>query len=165
MKNTLLTTAKYNLWANTALLEVMLGLGVQDIDKELVSSFSSLRQTWLHIWDAEYIWGKRLQGENPTEFPSKNSEKTVGLTQILDVSTDLVALITRCDAAFLRTKCTYTTTSGKTYSQLPAEMLQHCFNHSTFHRGQVVTLLRMLGVDSIPPTDLIRYFRIFSGQA
>ncbi|MGH9667837.1 MAG: DinB family protein, partial [Bryobacteraceae bacterium] len=36
--------------------------------------------------------------------------------------------------------------------------LQHVVNHSTQHRGQIVTLLRQLGQK--PPTlDLIAYYR------
>jgi uncharacterized damage-inducible protein DinB len=33
------------------------------------------------------------------------------------------------------------------------QMLHHVFNHATYHRGQLVTILRQLGVDKIPSTD------------
>jgi uncharacterized damage-inducible protein DinB len=35
----------------------------------------------------------------------------------------------------------------------------HCFNHSTQHRGQLITMMRTLGLDRIPATDLIVYQR------
>ena len=33
------------------------------------------------------------------------------------------------------------------------QMLQHVFNHATYHRGQLVTMLNQLGADKIPATD------------
>jgi uncharacterized damage-inducible protein DinB len=38
-------------------------------------------------------------------------------------------------------------------------MLLHVFNHSNFHRGQLVTILRQLGEEKIPQTDYIHYSR------
>ena len=39
------------------------------------------------------------------------------------------------------------------------QMLQHVVNHSTFHRGQVVTLLRQLGAAPPKTMDLIGFYR------
>jgi uncharacterized damage-inducible protein DinB len=36
------------------------------------------------------------------------------------------------------------------------ELVQHALNHSTFHRGQVVLLLRQMG-HVPPPTDYAEY--------
>jgi len=40
------------------------------------------------------------------------------------------------------------------------QMLQHVFNHATYHRGQLVTMLRQLGQDKIPDTDFYTYCRL-----
>jgi len=37
------------------------------------------------------------------------------------------------------------------------QMLQHVFNHATYHRGQLVTMLNQLGADKIPSTDFSTY--------
>jgi uncharacterized damage-inducible protein DinB len=37
-------------------------------------------------------------------------------------------------------------------------MLRHVVNHSTYHRGQVTTMLRILGA-AAPATDLILFYR------
>jgi uncharacterized damage-inducible protein DinB len=37
-------------------------------------------------------------------------------------------------------------------------MFRHFINHSSYHRGQIVTFLRQLGA-SPPSTDLILYYR------
>ncbi|HET9131583.1 MAG TPA: DinB family protein [Terriglobia bacterium] len=36
--------------------------------------------------------------------------------------------------------------------------MQHLANHSTYHRGQITTMLRQLGVTPVS-TDLIAYYR------
>jgi uncharacterized damage-inducible protein DinB len=37
-------------------------------------------------------------------------------------------------------------------------MFRHFINHSSYHRGQIVTFLRQLGTPP-PSTDLILYYR------
>ncbi|HEU5394788.1 MAG TPA: DinB family protein [Candidatus Methylomirabilis sp.] len=41
--------------------------------------------------------------------------------------------------------------------------MQHVVNHSTYHRGQVITMLRQLGAKPVA-TDLIAYYRQQAGQ-
>ncbi len=50
------------------------------------------------------------------------------------------------------------TTGGTTYRHRFADMFRHLTNHSTYHRGQVVAILRQLG-EKPPSTDLIRFYR------
>ena len=44
------------------------------------------------------------------------------------------------------------------------ETMQHLVNHSTYHRGQVTTLLRQLGVKPMS-TDMIAFYRERAVQA
>jgi uncharacterized damage-inducible protein DinB len=39
------------------------------------------------------------------------------------------------------------------------EILFHVVNHGTFHRGQMITMLRELGYTSFPSQDLIAFTR------
>ena len=52
----------------------------------------------------------------------------------------------------------YRSTRGDAFTTPLWQQLQHVVNHSSYHRGQVVTLLRQLGVDPIG-TDLIAFYR------
>ncbi|MES1222732.1 MAG: DinB family protein, partial [Bacteroidota bacterium] len=53
---------KYNLWANKRIAEVMMNTDGALLSKEIASSFPSIRKTVFHVWDAEFIWLKRLYG-------------------------------------------------------------------------------------------------------
>jgi uncharacterized damage-inducible protein DinB len=48
--------------------------------------------------------------------------------------------------------------SGGEYIHTYRQMFRHFINHSSYHRGQIVTFLRQLGVKP-PSTDLILYYR------
>jgi uncharacterized damage-inducible protein DinB len=53
----------------------------------------------------------------------------------------------------------YFTTKKEKFKQAVYQMLLHIFNHGTYHRGQIVTLLRQMEVGNIPPTDFIVWSR------
>ena len=47
----------------------------------------------------------------------------------------------------------------ESFKQPIFQMMLHVFNHGTYHRGQLVNMLRQLGVEKIPPTDFIVWSR------
>ena len=53
----------------------------------------------------------------------------------------------------------YTNTRGESYAYLLWQMMQHIPNHSTYHRGQVVTMLRQLGAEP-PATDSLVFYDV-----
>ena len=53
----------------------------------------------------------------------------------------------------------YKTTEGKPYSNVLSDMLLHLANHSSYHRGQIATLLRQSR--AVPQsTDFILFIRL-----
>ncbi|MEO6188941.1 MAG: DinB family protein, partial [Ginsengibacter sp.] len=55
--------------------------------------------------------------------------------------------------------------SRKEFFKTPVyEMLLHLFNHQTYHRGQIVTMLRQNEVTKIPATDFIAFSRSKPGN-
>ena len=51
----------------------------------------------------------------------------------------------------------YENLRGQRFEYALGHMMQHVVNHSSYHRGQVVTLLRQLG-RTPPNTDFLEYF-------
>jgi uncharacterized damage-inducible protein DinB len=54
-------------------------------------------------------------------------------------------------------------TTGGEYRHSFREMFRHVIDHSSYHRGQIITLLRQLGVQP-PNTGMIVFFRKRSPQ-
>ena len=53
----------------------------------------------------------------------------------------------------------YKTLDGKSYFNSTEEVIMHCMNHGTYHRGQIITMLRQAGFTVVGSTDFIRFCR------
>ncbi len=129
------------------------------IAMEVTSSFSSIKATLLHIWDAETIWLGRLKGESLLLWPS---DQFKGTTQemfegVLQTSTDFKDFVQEHKG--LEGTCAFKDTKGNPYEMPVESIIQHCMNHSTFHRGQLITLLRQFGEKDLLSTDFITFLR------
>jgi uncharacterized damage-inducible protein DinB len=56
----------------------------------------------------------------------------------------------------LKTRMAFQFVPGQLWEFSLAHLMQHVVNHSSYHRGQVITLLRQLG-QTPPPTDLLEF--------
>ena len=70
MKNFLVSLCAYNIWANKRILEYLHLQPADLIDRETISSYSTIRKTVYHMWDAQLIWLNRLQGISLSSWPS-----------------------------------------------------------------------------------------------
>lgn len=151
----------FNLWANQRLCEVILREGERIADREIQSSFPSIRKTLYHIWDGQGIWLARLNGESPRSWPSHdfNGNLQEAIQLFLENSNDFVRFVDKLpqDSEFSEVK--YTAMDGTLFSNTIFEVICHLMNHGTYHRGQIVTMLRIAGVATVPPLDLIRFYR------
>jgi uncharacterized damage-inducible protein DinB len=50
----------------------------------------------------------------------------------------------------------YNSTAGVPGASVLWQIVQHRVNHATYHRGQVTTMLRQMGME---PKDLIAFYR------
>jgi uncharacterized damage-inducible protein DinB len=161
MKELLQQYAAYNSWANKMLFERINKLSDEDINKEIASSFPSLYKTVQHMWRAADIWYQRLKlVENIVssadgftgsfaELCSNLAKQDQQWKEWIDGATE-----TQINHVFAYIR-------NKEQEKLPVyQMLVHLFNHATYHRGQLVTLLRQLNAEKIPATDFSAYCRL-----
>lgn len=154
--------ARYNAWANRRLAEKLMSLGDGLFDKEVPSSFPTLRNTVLHLYCAESIWLQRLQLVERPHWPFDDGELPAeGLCGAWAKASDgLTAFVDKQfnDRAFGHV-VEYIDMRRQVMKLPVFSALQHVFNHSTYHRGQIVTMLRALGETKIPQTDLVHFLR------
>ncbi len=154
----LLTYTKYNLWANQQLLGKLSSMNAALLDKEIVSSFPSLRKTIFHILDAELIWMCRLKGED-TLWPPTAHIKEPSITLLEQSGNAFIHYMEEKPGKVEKDSCSFRDSKGTEYTMRIDGIIMHVVNHSSFHRGQVITLLRQLGETEIPRTDLIVFLR------
>jgi uncharacterized damage-inducible protein DinB len=152
----------YNDWANSKLAEILSSVEPSLIDTETPSSFDTIKKTVYHVWDAQEIWFTRLKGNEITDWPSKSFTGSFeeGLKLFVESSKALHDFIASKDRDFLDKQIHYKNMKGVEYAQPVEDILFHLVNHGTFHRGQVVTMLRTLGHTNLQNTDLISYMRL-----
>ncbi len=161
MKQMLVQFATYNIWANQEMLKVILSLSPEQQHQEIVSSFSSLYKTCYHVYDAESIWWQRLKLQETIIRPSDTADATMqdvaqGWQQQSKLWLDWVS---NASEAQLSHVFAYQNTKREQFKQPVYQMLLHLFNHGTYHRGQLTTMLRQVGVTKIPSTDFVTWAR------
>jgi uncharacterized damage-inducible protein DinB len=136
-------------------------LSPEQLHNTIESSFNSVFKTILHIWDAEYIWLQRMQGNSIKDWPSKMMDKEGFSTNLfLANSANFNDFVNGVKDSFFEQNCEYTNLKGEKFITPFGTVIMHCMNHGTYHRGQLVTMFRQLGLHEIPSTDLITFERL-----
>lgn len=163
MKTILNDYTNYNYWANKKICDLLLTLDNSIIEKDMPSSFRTIKDTVYHIWGAEWIWLLRIEVNNNSLIQSPVKDFAGSFVEAVEsfhkVSGEIVKLVSDTDEKELSRNITYQNLAGKEFSNRFYEIIMHCMNHSTFHRGQIITMLRNAGVTDLFSTDLITYYR------
>lgn len=152
--------ADYGLWAGTRFVERLMHEPDEVLDRAVGGSFPTLRATLLHIRDAENTWWGRLTG-TPTSWPAVPD---TSLDTVLPMFQRFHAVVTGMDAGTLSAIRAYTDLKGREHQQPTWQMVLHCINHGTQHRGQLITQMRQLGLGEIPANDLVVYQRTLTTE-
>ena len=162
MKELLSQLARYNVWANQKVMDLILTLPEEKQVAEIPSSFNSLQKTILHMWDAESIWWQRMKLHERFVRPSDNFNGTTrdvvnGLMSQCRLWMDWVA-----NASDLTLDHVFEYRNNKKEQiKLPIyQMVTHIFHHDSYHRGQLINMLRQLGFDKLPQTDFVIWARL-----
>src|SRR5216684_951199 len=130
MKDQLLRIVRYNLWANERVSDFLNSLTVEQLDKEIISSFPSVRKTLYHIWCAQHLWLMRLHGDSPTYIPDIDFSGSFkeAKYKLLDSSEEFIEYVKLANDELLQSILTYKTTSGIEYKNTISDIIQHVVN-------------------------------------
>ena len=150
----------YTRWANERLMEATACLEVERFERDLGSSFPSIRETLAHIAESDWVWLRRWQGESPSARPDwdTSTHSTISAQWGRVMAERDGFLVTLDDAALCRVVA-YRRLDGSAHADPLWLLLLHVVNHSTYHRGQVTTMLRQMGAPTVS-TDLTLFRRV-----
>ena len=154
------TLLDYHYWARDIILDAVTELPREKFLQPVESSFKSVRDTVAHIYAADLVWYKRWMGTSTSlipydQFPDATSIRTAWK----DLETEVRQFVTNLGETGVNRTLDYKLLSGAPDTAPFWEMVVHVVNHATYHRGQVTTLLRQLGVAPPKSTDMITFFR------
>jgi uncharacterized damage-inducible protein DinB len=154
------TLVDYHYWARDRLIDALDSLTPDQMTKDLGNSFPSIRDTLCHLIGAERVWCARWKGESPQALPVVTYPDLISIRHAwTEQEQELRTLLQRFAEHGLAETVEYTAFNGQRQSQPFWQMLQHVVNHGSYHRGQVTTMLRQLGVSPAQSMDLIAFYR------
>jgi uncharacterized damage-inducible protein DinB len=154
----------YNAWANHRVLEACAALAPAQFTQPAAGSFPSIHDTLHHIMGVEWLYLERLHDRFPTELlPGEKFETVAAMAaRWREIKKGLDDIVRSPDLGDLERIVEYRNMKGKHFRYPLRALLQHVVNHSTYHRGQVTTQLRVLGAKPLS-TDLLRYYDHLAG--
>ena len=149
----------YNAWADRRIFDAVAQLPTEQYMRDLKSSFGGIHGTLVHIVGAESLWLSRWRGVPASLLKGSDVGSLAELRKIWDgVETERLAFLRGLTDQKLDSPITIKPTGGGEFVHPLLQTLQHTVDHSSYHRGQIVTLLRQLGVKP-PGTGLIGFYR------
>jgi uncharacterized damage-inducible protein DinB len=150
----------YDEWATKRTIDSVSSLPEEKYKRDLKSSHGSIHGTLVHMYGAAWIWLERWKGNTPPA--------PFNVDQILDLSVlndrwveyrqSLDAYLPTVDDGKLSAASFFTDNKGNRRSDPLYQQMLQVVNHGSYHRGQVVTMLRQLG-EKPQATDLMLYYR------
>jgi len=145
----------FNLWANQRLCSFLMPLDRSILYKDTGSSFRTIDRTLQHILSAQVYWHAILSKGVINEFNQATRENAVDkvINEVIATSQQLIDVVSSFSEQQLIDRIQVSDSNQSRY-----EYILHVVNHSTYHRGQIVTMCRALGVtQEIPVTDYDGY--------
>lgn len=156
MRETIRLFCDYTAWADARMFDALAPLSPDAWTRDLGGSLKSVRDTAVHLVGAEWLYLSRLKGVSPTatwdpaDFPDPASLRR----RWAPLAAELVAFgAARSDEELLR-PLSYRNLKGDALSLPLGHVALQLTNHSTYHRGQVSTMLRQLRATPLS-TDLV----------
>lgn len=153
LKKLMTNYADYNLWVNQQFVSWLSTKSDELLHKELPSSYSSIIKTLNHIWATEEYWFSIIA--ETLEFDKRDNVELVTeeiFKGLLNRSTHLAELIKSLSEEELTKRIKIENPWFQ--CELPKyDYLMQVINHGTYHRGQIVTIGRNIGITDATNTD------------
>ena len=155
LKNLISNYSAYNAWANHRIVTWLSTVDQDLLYKQTPSSYTSLDYTMQHILRTQRYWLVFVSEEDASRnnWSIREGEVENIMTELIEVSEEMKKRF----SAFSEDDLLKVLHLRSDWAQndLPRyEYIQHIINHGTFHRGQIVTIARAIGItDGIVNTD------------
>lgn len=155
---------EYNRWATDEILKLVEPLPAMVREEDRTSSHGGILGTLVHHYQGDAVWFDRMRGKptgGPENYPvpEQFEEFAAKWREMLD---EWVAWGQQQPADSFLEELDYKNYLGQPFRSPVWQMLLTVVNHGSYHRGQVVTMLRQAGYKAVG-TDLIVYYRSVRG--
>lgn len=153
------TLHAYNAWANNRIFDAVISLPGEQYTKDMKSSHSGIHGTLTHIVGAEKIWLERFTGSVQPFLKAAEISNVAELKKIWEkTGYETAKWLSMMGDKKLNEVFEMKTLKGDVYKHVYWQAFQHVVNHSSYHRGQIITMLRQIDAKPVS-TDLILFYR------
>ena len=144
---------RYSNWASQLLMDAVRALPPGELEKPTGISHHSVLGTMTHLHFADWIWYTRVADsiEKPAETLEALEREWPDLQRRWERFCDNLA------ETDLARPIAYRSIRGYDAVANVEQVVMHLVNHGTLHRGQVMGMIRQLGI-APPGTDLMHYY-------
>jgi uncharacterized damage-inducible protein DinB len=154
---------RYSTWASQRLLDAAKKLNPDDLTGNVGVSHKSILGTLSHLHFVDRIWYTRVVDAN---------EPVIRESDLATLEKEWPAILGKWETwaeglqdADLGRMVAFKALDGTPFEAPAKIIVLHLVNHDSLHRGQVMGMIRQLGI-APPPTDLMMYYRLsMSGAA
>lgn len=147
---------RYVRWADEAQLAAAGTLSDDAYFKDHGFSFKSIHGVMLHMLSAQEVWRRRFVGEPTTwmaDHPELQQDRAALRQAWRGVHDRFDAFLASLTPDSLSAEIAFRNLKGDAFSAPLWRLLTHACNHSTIHRGQLNSMLRLSGVSPTPAVD------------
>lgn len=162
LKTLITKSAEYNNWVVNKYINWLADKSDAQLNQEIPSSFPTILKTLNHILQTQEYWWSHISESNDFDFEKKRTTKEEIFEALKRSSAQLVDYIHKLSELDLEKnvkvespwfQCDFT----------KYEYIQQLILHGTYHRGQIVTMGRAIGITDAPMTDF-NYWNIYKDQ-
>ncbi|MEO7652009.1 MAG: DinB family protein [Bryobacteraceae bacterium] len=138
---------RYHAWATRRALDAAAALGPDELTRNLPSSYPSVRETLVHIYQADTVWFDRLNGVStgPLTKYEGDPDFQVFAAKWLGLLDEYKTWAQGLSAEDWDRVVDFRNLKGDAYRLPVWKIVQHVVNHASYHRGQVAMMFRQLG--------------------
>jgi uncharacterized damage-inducible protein DinB len=154
----------YTEYANRLALDAADQLTEEQRRHDFKISHGSIHGTLAHMAGAEWIWMERWRGVSHSYIWKADDFADLSTLRARwqELENDRRQLLESLSEEGLHRQLSYKNLKGEPFTLPLAQQIQHVVNHATLHRGQVVGMIRQLGVQ--PPAVDFLYYLITQGK-
>lgn len=154
LKNLITHTVQYNNWVVNKYIGWLSAKSDEQLNQEVISSFPTILKTLHHIWQTQEYWWSHIAENDEFDFKKISSKTTKdeifsGIKSNSEKLMKYVEGLSEEDLAKnVKIESPWFQCDFSKY-----EYIQHIIMHGIYHRGQIVTMGRNVGITDAPMTD------------
>ena len=138
---------EFMFWGDRRVMAAALGVAEPEYYAARNFSAGSLHKLLVHAMAAQCVWLSRWRGsqiyrlEDVPDYPTRESL----LARWPAVHEELATFLRGQTAATLEAPCRYRNSHGDWVTLPLGELILHCLDHGTYHRGQINSMIKLAG--------------------